>query len=170
MTFQEQILSTFIGTLFGFIFAIILFIITTVIVKWRTNTNLKRHLKREFEYDISLLKGWISEIDKVLRKVTLNDFSVYSYLNYSYFQRTFIQKAFDSGIMYNKLDNEDISQLNTILTHCNINLEDYINSFIKKWKGNLLEQKEMSDQFEYEKDLLDKYIKYLGKILKKLNN
>ena len=170
MTFQEQILSSFIGSFLGFIFAIILFFITNAIIKSQRKKNLNRHLKREFEYDISLLKSWISDIEKVLRKVTLNDFSVYSYLNYSYFQRTFIQKAFDSGIMYNKLDNEDISQLNTILTHCNINLEDYINSFIKKWKGNLLEQKEMSDIFEYEKDLLDKYIKNLSKILKKLNN
>ena len=59
MLFKEQILASFLGTSFGFIFAIILFLLTNFLQKLRVNKNVKNYLKREFQYDISLLQGWI---------------------------------------------------------------------------------------------------------------
>ena len=83
MSFWEQVTSSFVGTLFGFIFAIVLFLITGGIKNRKTKATLKKFLKREFQYDIALLKEWIEEIDKILRKITVDDKNVYSYLKFS---------------------------------------------------------------------------------------
>jgi hypothetical protein len=92
MTFGQQVLASFVGTAFGFIFAIFLFLITKVIRSHLDKKTLRKHLKREFEYDISLLQEWIDEIDKILRKITANDPQVFSYLRYTFFQRFFVQE------------------------------------------------------------------------------
>ena len=165
MTFGQQLLASFLGTTFGFIFAILLFLVTSTIKVCFEKKTLRKHLKREFEYDISLLQDWIDEIDKILRKITANDSQVFSYLRYTFFQRFFMQKAFQSGIMYNSLNNEHISNLNTILLHCDIGIEQYLNGAIQQWKVGQQPQKEALHQFEFEKEELKKYQKHLKEIL-----
>lgn len=169
MTFGQQVFASFIGTAFGFIFAIILFLITSAIKVHLDKKTLRKHLKREFEYDISLLQEWIDEIDKILRKITANDLSIFSYLRYSFFQRFFMQEAFRSGIMYNSLNNEEISNLNTILLHCDVGIEQFINGTIQQWKTGQLPQHEALRQFEFEKDELQRYKRHLREILGKLD-
>ena len=169
MSFGEQISASFIGTFFGFIFAIILFFITNKIIESRNKRMLLKYLKREFEYDISLMQEWVNEIDKILRKITANDSNVFSYLKYSYFSRAFMQQAFNSGIMYKKLNNEEILQLNTILLHCDIASEGYINSLITQWKSGSIDQKDVLFKFEFEKDSLTQYKRQLDDIIKKIN-
>ena len=165
MTFAQQVLSSFVGTTFGFIFAILLFLLTNAIKSYLDKKTLRKHLKREFEYDISLLQEWIDEIDKILRKITANDLQVFSYLRYTFFQRFFMQEAFRSGIMYNALNNEHISNLNNILLHCDIGIEQYVNGAIQQWKGGQLPQQDALRLFEFEKDELKKYQKHLSEIL-----
>lgn len=77
MTFEQQVLASFMGTAFGFIFAILLFLVTSAIKLKSDKKTLRKHLKREFEYDISLLQEWIDEIEKILRKITANDSQVF---------------------------------------------------------------------------------------------
>lgn len=165
MTFCQQVIASFIGTTFGFFFAILLFLITGTIKSYRDKKTLRKHLKREFEYDISLLQEWIDEIDKILRKITAKDLQVFSYLRYTFFQRFFMQEAFRSGIMYNSLNNEHISNLNTILLHCDIGIEQYLNGAIQQWKTGQQQQQEVLRQFEFEKEELKKYQKHLREIL-----
>ena len=169
MTFGQQVLASFVGTAFGFIFAILLFLITGAIKAHLNKKNLRKHLKREFEYDISLLQEWIDEIDKILRKITAKDQEVFSYLRYTFFQRFFMQEAFRSGIMYNSLNNEHISNLNTILVHCDTGIEQYLNGAIQQWKTGQLMQQAALRQFEFEKDELIKFQKHLREILIILN-
>lgn len=168
MTFLQQVLASFIGTVFGFIFAILLFLITNSIKAFFDRKTLLRHLKREFEYDSALLQDWIEEIDKVLRKITANDLQVFSYLRYSFFQRSFMQEAFKLGIMYNSLNNEEISNLNNILLHCDVGPEQYVNNAIQQWKNGQLQQRDALGQFEFQKDELKKFRKNLQEIVKKI--
>jgi len=169
MTFCQQVLASFIGTTFGFIFSIILFLITWAIKRHHDRKTLRKHLKREFEYDISLLQEWIDEIDKILRKITANDHEVFSFLRYTFFQRFFMQEAFRSGLMYNSLNNEQISNLNNILLHCDAGIEQFINGIINEWKTSRKPQQEALRQFEFEKEELRKYQKHLREILVILN-
>ncbi|MEK6690538.1 MAG: hypothetical protein AABY78_04435 [Nitrospirota bacterium] len=169
MTFQEQVIATLLGSLAGFLFAIVIFYITENIRTKRIKKNLTKNLKREFEYNISLLQEWIDEIDKILRKITANDTQVFSYLKYSYYQRLFAQESFHFGILYELYNNnEDISTLNAIFFHCDINEEQYINQIITKWKDTQIEQKKALSTFEFEKETPQKYKKQLTELLGKL--
>ena len=169
MDFGQQVLATFVGTLFGFIFAIFLFLITNYIQNNRAKKNLKKHLKREFQYDISLLQEWIDEIDKILRKITASDITVYSYLKYSLFQRYFMQECFRAGIMYDLFDDSDITNLNYMLVHCDIGGEQLINSFIAQWQKQEMCQKDALAKFEFQKEQLIQYRKHLELLFKKIN-
>ena len=169
MTFAQQVLASFIGTTFGFLFAILLFFITNAVKAHLAQKTLRKHLKREFEYDISLLQGWIDEIDKILRKITANDRNVFSYLRYTFFQQSFIQEAFRTGMMYNSLDDDDISLVNTVLMHCGFTFEQYMNWFVAQWQGEQLAQQEALQKFEFEKEELARYKKQLRQILEKLD-
>ena len=165
MTFKEQIIASCIGTFFGFIFAIVLFFITNFIQQLLVKISFRAYLKREFKYNISLLKEWIDEIDKVLRKITAEDKQVYSYLKYSFFQRYFMQESFKLGIMYKLFDNEDIFSLNKVLLHCDIGMEQYVNSLIDRWKKGEIKRQEALDAFEFQKEELKEYKKHLEKLL-----
>lgn len=168
MTFLQQVLASFVGSLFGFIFAIILFLVTVTIKEQFDKRTLLKHLKREFEYDISLLQEWIEEVDKILRKITANDLQVYTYLRYTFFQRSFMQEAFRSGMMYRSLNNEEISNLNNVLSHCDTGIEQYVNGAIQQWKNKQLLQQDALRQFEFEKEELQRFRKHLQEVLKKL--
>lgn len=149
----------------GFLSAIILFFITYFVRNHLIKRTLRKHLKREFQYNISLLQEWINEIDKILRKITAMDLRVYSYLQYSYFQRYFIQESFKLGIIYKLLNNEELSQLNTMLLHCSIGGEQYVNASIAQWKAQKINQAEALSNFEFEKEELQKYKKHLEHLL-----
>lgn len=168
MTFGQQVLASFIGTTFGFAFAILLFLITNAIRGVSQRKTLFKHVKREFEYDISLLQEWIEEMEKILRKITANDSNVFSYLRYTFFQRAFMQEGFRTGMMYNALGNEDISNLNTVLLHCDFGTEQYVNSFIQQWKTGQLGEQDALQKFEFEKEELGRHRKRLQQILQEL--
>ena len=167
MTLQ-QIFASFIGTFFGFILAIVLFLITDTVKARSAKKILRKHLKRELEYDITLIQKFIDDIDKILHKITTDDSSVSTYLKYNYLQRSFIQRAFETGIMYDELNNDDISQLNALIMHCNFGSEQYVNELIQSWRERRQEQKGALGKFEFEKELLQNYKKLLEEILKKL--
>jgi len=169
MTFIQQVLASFIGTVFGFFFAILLFFTTNAIRGKFSRNTLRKHLKREFEYDITLVQEWIDEIDKILRKATANNREVFSYLRYTFFQRFFLQEAFRTGIMYNSLVDEDISNLNNILLHFDIGIEQYLYGLIQNWKNGQIVQPEALRSFEFEKEQLQIFKKNLAKISEKLN-
>lgn len=169
MTFEQQVLASFLGTAFGFVFAILLFLITGKIGQNLKRETLRKHLKREFEYDTSLLQEWIDEIDKVLRKITADDHQVFSYLRYTFLQRSFMQEAFRSGIMYKALNNDEISRLNSVLLHCDFGIEQVINGAIQQWNSVQLSQQEALRKFEFEKEQLQSYKKHLQEIVKKLD-
>ena len=115
------------------------------------------------------MQEWIDEVEKILRKITANDNKVFSFMRYTFFQRHFMQEAFKFGIMYDALDNEDISKLNTILIHCDVGIEQYVNSSIGQWNSDQIQQQEALNNFEFEKEELGMYKKHLKAILNKLN-
>jgi len=169
MTFNQQMLASLLGAFLGFASALIVFFLTYYIRNYLSKRTLRRHLKREFEYNLSLIRDWIEEIEKILRKISSSDKKVYSYLQYSYFQRYFIQEAFKLGIMYNLLSNEELSKLNNSLIHCSLAGEQYINSIVSQWKSGKIEQSDALGRFEFEKEQLQQHKKHLGKLLTLFN-
>ena len=165
MTFTQQMLASLLGAFLGFASALVVFLITYFIRNYLAKRTLKKHLKREFEYNISLLQEWLEEIDKILRQIAASDIRVYIYLQYSYFQRYFIQEAFKLGIMYKLLTDDELSKLNTLLLRCSVVGEQYTNSIIAQWKTEKIAQTDALGKFEFEKDELKKHKIHLEHLL-----
>ena len=168
MNFNQQLLSTLIGSFSGFVLAIILFYITEKIKNCRTKSNILKSLKREFQYNLGLIDEWLIDIDKILRQITAMDIQVYSYLKLSSFQGYFLQTAFQWGILYQIIDNDDMSKLNFILSQCCLPNENYIMNNINLWKTQKIAQKDVLATFEFQKDQLRKCKSDLQKIMTKI--
>ncbi len=168
MTFWQQMLASLIGAFFGFGFAIIGYVVTSEYRDHREQKIAGKQLRRELEYDISYLGTLIEQIDKFLRAVVSNNHSIYMYLRYVFFQRTFIQGAFHRGVLYKKLKDNEISKLNEILMHLDYGLEKQANDYIVKWQNNGVDQADASRYFEFEKDQLQDYGKTLKEFLNRL--
>jgi len=174
MTFNQQLLASFIGTFFGFLSAIVLFLLTFYIQRKLANNIFKKHLKREFRYDIKLMKEWIETVEKVLRKVTAKDKQIFYYIKYSDLARYFMDESFKLGLIYNLFSDEQVFALNKLVTHCSIGTEQYINNKIIAWRScpaaeEDKQQKELLEAFEYQKDELSKFKKLLDELLEKLS-
>lgn len=168
MTFGQQLLSTLIGTISGFLFSIALFYLTQKIKHWNEKNNILKSLKREFRYNLSLLNNLLNDINKTITKISADDKDVFFYFRYANFQRLFLQEAFRLGLLYDKLKDDDINNIDGILTHFSASYESYINQKIDEWKNDGINKKDMLKIFEFERDTLEKYIKQLEQIKAKV--
>lgn len=173
MTFKEQILASFIGTLFGFILAVVLFLITNYIQRKLANKVFRKYLKREFEYDIRLLQDWIDKIEEVLRKIAAKDKQIYQYIKYSDLARYFMDESFKLGLIYSLFTNDQIFNLNKLVTHGSIGMEQYVNNKVVVWNNcpaseEDKQQKELLKVFEYQKSLLKEFKNLLEELVEKL--
>jgi len=170
MTFQEQLFSVFLGSILAFFFGILLFLITY----WLVNKNLKKSyrklLKREFEFNISLLENWLNDFTDVIVKISNDDHNVYHYFKYADFQVYFLRKAFELGIIYDSLKkDEDISKLIGMLNFFSSSNEHFVNQQIKSWKNNEIEKRIITDDMQFNKSKINEYLKFLKDFSKDLN-
>lgn len=173
MSFQVQVLASFLGTLFGFLFAIVLHVITNFIQRKWAKEVFKKHLRREFEYDMRLLQDWFDKIEEILRKISAKDKRIYQYLKYSDFTRYFMDESFKFGLIYDLFNDDEVFGLNKLVTHGSLGMEQYVNSKVLEWKNcpaaeEDTKQKEILVFFEYEKNQLRDFKKLLAVLLGKL--
>ncbi|MDD5610950.1 MAG: hypothetical protein PHH69_05355 [Candidatus Omnitrophica bacterium] len=173
MSFKELIWASFLGTFFGFISAVALSVITYFIQRRLANRVFKKHLKREFEYDINLLRNWIDEIEKILRKLAAKDKQIYYYIKYSDLARYFIDESFKLGLIYNLFNNEEVFNLNKLVTHCSLGTEQFINKKVIEYQNCPIaeedkQQKQLLRDCEYQRDELNKFKIFLEGLLKKI--
>jgi hypothetical protein len=168
--FWQNIISTFIGAFLAFIFSICLFYLTTHLQKKSQRASLEKNLIREFEFNEQYLAKLLSELNKAIEKITVNDHNVYFLGKYEGFQRLFIQFYFQQGFLYEKLTSEDINLLDTILNHMAIATGQYIYNQISSWKSGQLNQSQILGIVAFERDTIESYIGNLGKLKQKLKN
>jgi len=128
------IFSTILGTILGFFSAWLLFYIKERAKDRREKIVLANLLKRELEYNIKLIDDWIKDIRKDLNFLKWkNPIYIFS-ARYDLFQNNFINKAFQAGIIYDLLDNEQINIISEISTFFTIDRKKFILEVIKNNK------------------------------------
>jgi len=162
MIFREQLFSTFLGSFLGFLFAILLFFITYWLANKKIKSSYKKLLKREFEFNISLLETWLNDLADVIVKISNDDHNIYHYFKYVDFQVYFLKKAFELGIIYDSLKkDEDISKLIDMLNFFSSTNEYFVNQQIKSWKNDEIDKKTITDNMQFGKSEISKYLKFL---------
>lgn len=165
MTFEQQIISTFIGALAGFIFSIFLFYFTEKWKNSRINKDLSNNLQKEFDYNINFLDGYKDEFEKLIRKITANDRQIFTVFRFKKLQRLFILEAFNKGLLYKYLNSEDINELDAMLDYFNSSMDQVHYGYIENYINNKAPQQNSLQMFEFNRDQIIKYLK-LSKILK----
>jgi len=169
MTFKEQLLSTFLGSLLGFLFAIILFVVTYWLANKKIKNSYKKLLKREFEFNISLLETWLNYFEDVIVKISNDDHNIYHYFKYADLQVYFLKKAFELGIVYDSLKkDEDIAKLIGMLDFFSATGETLVYNDIKLWKNSQIDKKAITEIMQYQKNKINEYLKFLKDFIKDL--
>ena len=168
MTFGEQVLATLVGSIAGFLFAIALFYLREKITGKRVKKNIAKCLKREFQYNLNLIEEWIQTVDRILQKITVQDYKIFDYLRYSSYQRFYLYQSFQFGVLYDFFNNEDVKIISDIENHLNINVEQYINFFIDRWKREDIGQREIHSAFDFQKQSLQREKRQLEGLFVKL--
>lgn len=107
-------------------------------------------------------------MNKTIEKITINDKNVYYHFNYISYQRLFINTYFQQGYLYEKLDPDDINLIDTILSRMSLAGQTYINISIQMWKEDKYNQTQILNILAFERDSIEKYIKNIGDIKKKI--
>jgi hypothetical protein len=168
MNFGEQIIATFIGALFAFVFSIGLFYLTE---KWKNrliNKNLFSYLEKELGYNITFLEKYIEDYEKMIRKITANDKQIYTIFKFEKLQRLFLLDAFSRGELYKCLTNEDISNIDEMLTFFGEISSNIAWSLLDDYKKAKKTQQEVLSKYEWDRDQIIKYRDFLIQISKKL--
>jgi hypothetical protein len=168
MTFGQQVVATFVGSTSGFVFGVALFILTErVRRRWQKGTVAK-YVIREIKYDLSLLSTWAKQVAKILGQVAAEDKRVWEVLGYGKFQRTFIQQAFVSGVLYDRLSDEEIRGLEEVVSHFDLGLMNYFQSLISEWQNGEVAKLKMHQSFQFECDEIQRFTECLEGVIGRL--
>lgn len=170
MTFWQSVAATFIGALFGFLFSIALFYITTIIFRKRQRRILEKNVIKEFEFNEDYLKRLQQELGKVIEKISLDDKTIFNYLKYTSYASLFIKAYFGEGLLFEKLEPEDILALDAIISYMEKPAEDFIGDAIHEWNEGSFDKGMISKLITLERDRIEQYIKDIRKIRKKLGD
>ena len=167
--FEQQILSTLIGTISGFILAMGLFYLT---FKWKNSIekkNLRKNMIREFEYNLRLMRRWFNSINNTITKVISNDRAIPYYLKYRDFQTLFLQAFFSRGFLYERLDDDEVNSLAVMLQDFSLYGENYINGKIQDWMAGRIDIANVRGVLEFERDKINDSVEKLKDIKEKIS-
>ena len=175
MTFEEQIIATLIGTLSAVLLGIVAFILTEWLRGLRKKKIIEKYLKNESKYNISIIDKWINKLNS-LKEMTENTGHVLNsteILLNEKFQSYFINASFENGLIYNKLDTEEISKLTSVMDDLNDwnnkIYENWINKIFKTHKDNKEERnRTYVDILKSQIENFKNYRSILNKLINKL--
>ncbi len=168
MTFKEQILATLIGVVAGFIFSITMFYLTEWLKRNRREKSIMKNVVKELEFNLAFLEEYKEDIEKLLRQIAANANDVLAAFRSYRLQRTFVQEAFYAGLLYEKLDIEDISQIDTMLTYFTTPTDQLAYKDLDAYNSNNIDQNVALQKFEFMKGEVERYCKLMNKIKEKL--
>lgn len=168
MTLWQQILATFIGSLFGFSFGILLFVTREQIKARRHKSQLIKCLKKECEFNLIQIDGWLEVTDLVMRGIASSDRELFYFYRIHDFQRSFTLQCFEQGILYDNLKYKDLAILNEVLVYFSLPMSEYLNSKINSWNEGQLEPAKGNREFELVRNQLKRYREFIGEMLTKI--
>jgi len=168
MNFFTQLMPIFVGSFMGFIFAIGVFYITENIKKGITKRNLIKNLKNEFLYNIEYINSWIENTVEILNNISKGKRDCSCHQEFTKYQSYFLNKAFQSGILFELFNNVEIKGLIVIMSRYGTYYEDSINQSFKSWQSEDLKTEMAFEIFRASLQLLQIHKTSLEKIVPKI--
>jgi hypothetical protein len=154
-----KIIETLIGSLSGFIFAIILFYISKNIEINITTKRNKKYLKNELIYNLQIINDDINNCKLILK--SFNDSSVKNSIFYQFrfldLKKTFINKCFDSGLLFDLFTENEINNILGIDKSLDADLDNRLIKYIASYISDSINTYDLVI-FKNKIDLLYKYL------------
>ncbi len=168
MTFGQQVLATMIGAAAGFMFSLVLFYLKEYHSLRRLRTAARKNLRREFDYNILLIKQFDEDITKAIEMVSADDRSITYFLSYARFQRAFVQQYYFQGLLFEYFDSEDVAQIDNLLIRFAVGGEAFVNRSVDDWRTGQLDKPTTVKVLSFQRDQFRESSKILLGLLAKL--
>ena len=127
-------MKVIIPAIIGFFFAVILFYLKEVLKKRQNQKVLIKYLKRELKYNNALINQWIKDINHDIYFLRWAK-PIFTFTpQFNKFRSLFINKAFDSGIIYDLLSDRHIECITGMLTFFSVEKKSSIKDVINRYK------------------------------------
>lgn len=150
----------------GFVFALILFFLTETLKEIRKKKTLIKYLNRELRYNTLLIDQWIDDINKNIHFLKWAHPIFTFSAQFKCFRKTFIDKAFDSGIIYDLLNDNEIECIAKMITFFSEEKQSHIKGFINENKN----VESVDDEGPSGNEIIKSYLESILEIVKKNQN
>ncbi len=107
-------------------------------------------------------------LNECIEKVTAGSKDTYCTINYGRFAKFFLQSYYQSGLIREKWEIDDIDKLDNIMITYSIGMEEYVVRGLDNWRKGAIEQKEALNILSFEKNNLEQHIQDLEDLKEKL--
>ena len=127
-------MKVIISAIIGFLFALLLFHLQEAQKKRQNQKVLIKYLNRELKYNTALINQWIKDIKHDIYFLRWAK-PIFTFTpQFNKFRSLFINKAFDSGIIYDLLSDRHIECITRMLTFFSVEKQSFIKDFINRYK------------------------------------
>ncbi|MBT3804999.1 MAG: hypothetical protein HOG03_10420 [Desulfobacula sp.] len=153
----------------GFFFALLLFSLQEFLKKRQKKKVLIKYLNRELKYNTALMNQWIKDIkhDIYYLKWAKPIFTFTPQFNK--FRTLFLNKVFDSGIIYDLLSDKHIESINIMMTFFSVEKQLSIKTVINKYKDVETMDEDGMSGIEFIKEFLKDHLEIIKREQEELN-
>jgi hypothetical protein len=164
-SFFRQALPVFIAALLAFIFSILLFYLTESLKRRNGKRELEENVSREVQFNINFLDKMKIELDRLTQNVSANDVTILPVFKFDKFQRTFLAEAFNKGLLYQKLSDDEINTVDSMFGYFFSTTNEYLARMVVDFRTGDMTAAQMLPVLRYNIDETIKYIDFLKLIL-----
>jgi hypothetical protein len=153
----EQAIPIFIGSMLAFVFSIALFYITRRVRTSQERKDLSNNVSREISFNINFLEKLKIQIERQIQDVSANNKKIWPIVKFDKLQRVFILSAFDKGILYEELTDDEINTVDSMVGFFFRTTNDFMRATIDDFKAG---KAKASDVIEVLRFNLDEVVRY----------
>ena len=153
----------------GFLFAVLLFYLKEAQKKRQNKKVLIKYLNRELKYNTALINQWIKDIKHDIYFLRWAK-PIFTFTpQFNKFRSLFINKAFDSGIIYDLLSDRHIECIIRMLTFFSVEKQSSIKDFINRYKDVEVVDEDGMSGIEFIKMFLNDHLEIIKEKQEELN-
>ena len=162
-------MKVIISAIIGFLFALLLFYLQEAQKKRQNQKVLIKYLNRELKYNTALINQWIKDIKHDIYFLRWAK-PIFTFTpQFNKFRSLFINKAFDSGIIYDLLSDRHIECIIRMLTFFSVEKQSSIKDFINRYKDVEVVDEDGMSGIEFIKMFLNDHLEIIKEKQEELN-
>ena len=162
--FIKQAAPIFSAALLAFMFSLVIFYVTERLKRKTERKEMLRNVYREIRFNLNFLDKYKIELDRLVQKVIANDQNVSHFFKFGKLQRTFLLNAFDKGLLYEVLTDEEINTIDSMIGFFFKDTDNFLASKLSEFKDSEVTTSDMLHRLQWNIDELIRYRDFIALI------